>query len=86
MSASASCLAAAAAASAPSAADGVETEARALAGSGGDRMVKLRLAEALTGKRLLFVPAGGGMDVRTTDMNTLLQTYGIQSLGKTSAE
>ena len=38
-------------------------------------MVKLKVAEALQGKSLIFVPTNG-MDLRTTDMNELLQTYG----------
>lgn len=63
-------------------AEGLTEQARALAGAGGDKMVKLAIARALQGKQLLFLPAGGGMDVRTTDMNTLLQTYGIQAVSK----
>ena len=55
---------------------GVSEQARALAGSGGDNMVKLKLAQALKGKNIIFVPTGG-MDLRTTNMNDLLQTYGI---------
>jgi len=55
---------------------GVSEQARALAGSGGDNMVKLKLAEALKGKNIIFVPTGG-MDLRTTNMNDLLQTYGV---------
>lgn len=61
-------------------AEGLTEQAKALAGSGGETMVKLKLAEALQGKEILFLPAGSGMDVRTTDINTLLQTYGIQSV------
>jgi regulator of protease activity HflC (stomatin/prohibitin superfamily) len=57
-------------------AKGVSEQARALAGSGGDNMVKLKLAQALKGKNIIFVPTGG-MDLRTTNMNDLLQTYGI---------
>ena len=56
-------------------AEGIEAEARALAGSGGLNLVKLKVAEALQGKNLIFVPTNG-MDLRTTDMNELLQTYG----------
>lgn len=53
----------------------------ALAGSGGAAMVKLKLAEALAGKRIVMVPMGeGGLDVRTTDVNALLKLYGIQNL------
>lgn len=57
-------------------AQGISEQARALAGSGGRNMVKLEVARSLKGKKLLFVPTSG-MDLRTTDMNQLLQTYGV---------
>lgn len=60
-------------------AEGLQKKAEALAGAGGIRQVKLALAAALQGKKILFLPAGGGMDVRTTDMNTLLQAYGLST-------
>jgi regulator of protease activity HflC (stomatin/prohibitin superfamily) len=59
-------------------AEGLTEQARALAGSGGEKMVKLAIARALQGKEIVFVPAGTGMDLRSTDMNALLQTYGVQ--------
>ncbi len=53
----------------------------ALSGSGGEAMVKMKVAEALTGKRIIMIPMGdGGLDLRTTDINALLKTYGIQAL------
>ena len=53
----------------------------ALAGAGGEVMVKLAIAEAMQGKRILLIPiGGGGLDVRTTDINALLQLYGIQKV------
>lgn len=57
-------------------AEGIAEKAKALAGSGGRNLVKLEVANALKGKTLIFVPTGG-MDLRTTDMNQLLQTYGV---------
>jgi regulator of protease activity HflC (stomatin/prohibitin superfamily) len=57
-------------------AEGLLARARALSGSGGKAMVKLEVAKALAGKQILFVPAGGGNDLRTTDMNALLQQFG----------
>lgn len=57
-------------------AEGIAEQAKAMAGSGGRNLVKLAVAEALKGKTILFVPTGG-MDLRTTDMNQLLQTYGV---------
>lgn len=57
----------------------------ALAGSGGEAMVKLAIAEALQGKRIVMLPMGGGgndggLDLRTTDVNALLDLYGIKAL------
>ena len=61
-------------------AEGLTARARALSGSGGRSMVKVKVAEALKGKQILFVPAGSGMDLRNTDMNALLGAYGINAL------
>ena len=63
-------------------ADALLEQARALSGSGGRNMVKLKVAEKLKGKKIIFVPAGSGMDFRTMDMNAFLQTYGVKSLNK----
>ncbi len=57
-------------------AKGIAERARALAGTGGRNIVKLKVAEALHGKPIVFVPTGG-MDLRTTDMNDLLQSYAV---------
>lgn len=62
-------------------AKGITEMNRALAGSGGEVMVKLKLAEALEGKRILLLPAAaGGLDVKTTNMNQLLSTYGLRAV------
>ena len=63
-------------------AEGLTARARALSGSGGRNMVKIEVARALKGKKILFVPAGSGMDLRSTDMNALLQTYGTKALAQ----
>lgn len=55
---------------------GIAEQAKALSGSGGRNLVKLEVADALKGKTILFVPTSG-MDLRTTDMNQLLSTYGV---------
>lgn len=57
-------------------AEGLQARARAMAGGGGKAMVKLEVAKALSGKQILFLPAGGGSDLRTTDMNQILQQFG----------
>ncbi|HXJ34462.1 MAG TPA: prohibitin family protein [Candidatus Eisenbacteria bacterium] len=64
-------------------AKGITEMNKALAGSGGEVMVKLKLAEALEGKRILLLPvSGGGLDVKTTNMNQLLETYGVRKLAE----
>jgi regulator of protease activity HflC (stomatin/prohibitin superfamily) len=57
-------------------AKGIAEKSRALAGSGGRAMVKLEVAEALSGRPIVFLPAGGA-DLRTTNLNGLLETYGL---------
>ncbi len=63
-------------------AEGLEARARALVGSGGAAQVKLKLADALRGKPIVFLPASSGMDVRNTDVNELLKRYGVQTAGR----
>ena len=68
-------------------AKGIQKENEALAGAGGKTLVKLRLAEALAGKQILFVPTGkGGVGLQTLNVNQLLGTYaGSQALEGTGA-
>jgi hypothetical protein len=41
----------------------------------------LKLVEALEGKKILLLPlSGGGLDVRSTDINKLLELYGVKRL------
>lgn len=55
---------------------GIAKESEALSGAGGRTMVKLRIAEALQGKQLVFMPSGhGGASLQTLDMNQLLTQY-----------
>jgi regulator of protease activity HflC (stomatin/prohibitin superfamily) len=62
-------------------AKGITEMNKALAGSGGEVMVKLKLAEALEGKKILLLPSGGGgIDLKTTNVNRLLEAYGAQAL------
>jgi regulator of protease activity HflC (stomatin/prohibitin superfamily) len=62
-------------------AKGIQEMNRALAGAGGEAMVKLRIAEALQGKRIMLLPVSeGGMNLKTTDVNRLIETMGIKSL------
>lgn len=55
--------------------EGLKAQARALSGTGGRNMVKLEVARALEGKPIVFLPASGA-DLRKTDINALLSTYG----------
>jgi hypothetical protein len=61
-------------------ADALIERARAISGSGGRNMVKLKVAESLKGKKIIFMPAGGGLDMRKTDVNELLRIYGAESM------
>lgn len=61
-------------------AQAVEKENDALASQGGRTMVKLRIAEALQGKQIVFVPAGGknGASVQTLNVNQLVNSVVAQ--------
>jgi len=65
-------------------AKGIEKMVEALNSSGGNTMVKLKLAEALVGKKIYLLPFSdnGGIDLKTTNVNELLQTYGINKLSE----
>jgi len=53
----------------------------AMAGSGGEALVKLRIAEAIQGKRIVLLPVSeGGMNLKTTDINRLIDTMGVKAL------
>lgn len=62
-------------------AKGIEKMVEALNSAGGKTMVKMKLAEALAGKRILVLPFGdsGGIDLKTTNVNDLLKVYGLKS-------
>ncbi|HAA01748.1 MAG TPA: hypothetical protein DCE18_00075, partial [Syntrophobacteraceae bacterium] len=52
-----------------------------LMGTGGEALVKLRIAEALQGKRIILLPVSeGGLNLKTTDINRLIETMGIKAL------
>jgi regulator of protease activity HflC (stomatin/prohibitin superfamily) len=62
-------------------AKGIQEMNNALAGAGGEAIVKLRIAEALQGKRIILLPVSeGGMNLKTTDINRLIETLGVKSL------
>ncbi|HZJ53971.1 MAG TPA: SPFH domain-containing protein [Myxococcaceae bacterium] len=60
-------------------AQGVRKQNEALAGSGGAALVKLKIAEALAGKDLVFLPGGkSGVGLQTLNVNQLLQAITAQ--------
>ena len=62
---------------------GIKEMNDALTGVGGEALVKLKIAEALQGKKILLLPVSeGGMNLRTTDINQLIQTLGVKSLSE----
>ncbi len=67
-------------------AKGIQEMNNALAGTGGEAFVKLRIAEALQGKKIMLLPVSeGGMNLKTTDINQLINTMGVKSLSKGNA-
>jgi hypothetical protein len=53
-------------------ANGIQEMNNALAGSGG---------EAIQGKRIMLLPVSeGGMNLKTTDINRLIETLGVKGL------
>ena len=68
-------------------AKGITELNKALAGSGGEVMVKLKVAEALEGKKIVLLPfSGAGMDIKTTNINQILELYGLKSLTRAEGE
>jgi regulator of protease activity HflC (stomatin/prohibitin superfamily) len=62
-------------------ANGIREMNNALAGAGGEAIVKLRIAEAIQGKRIILLPVSeGGMNLKTTNINRLIETLGVKSL------
>ncbi len=64
-------------------AKGIAKLNQALSGSGGQTMVKLEIAKSLAGKEIILLPlSSGGMNLKTTNVNELLKTYGLINLSK----
>ncbi len=62
-------------------AQGIESMNKALAGAGGETMVKLQIAEALQGKKIILLPMSeGGMNLKTTNINDLINVMGVKAL------
>ncbi len=64
-------------------AKGIMEMNKAMGSAGGEALVKLKIAEALQGKRIVLLPVSeGGMNLKTTNINELINTMGIKSLAK----
>lgn len=56
---------------------------KAMESAGGEALVKLKIAEALQGKQIVLLPVSeGGMNLKKTDINQLLNVMGIQKLAE----
>lgn len=65
-------------------AKGITEMNKALAGAGGRTMVKLEIAKAIKGKKIMLLPLSGGSGVnfKTTNVNDLLSVYGMKSMSE----
>jgi regulator of protease activity HflC (stomatin/prohibitin superfamily) len=62
-------------------AKGISEMNNAMASAGGEAFVKLKIAEALQGKKFYLLPVSeGGMNLKTTNINELINTMGIKKL------
>ena len=61
-------------------AQAIEKRNEALAGAGGRTMVKLKIAEALSGKRIVMLPAKGA-NIQTLDVNQLVGKIAADKAG-----
>jgi regulator of protease activity HflC (stomatin/prohibitin superfamily) len=66
-------------------AKGIKAMNLALGGTGGEILVKLKIAEALKGKKIYLLPVSeGGINLKTTDINDLLKVYGLKGMAQSS--
>jgi regulator of protease activity HflC (stomatin/prohibitin superfamily) len=64
-------------------AQAIEKRNLALAGAGGKTMVKLKIAEALKGKRIVLVPSSKGTNLQTLDVNQLITAKAVEKASET---
>ncbi|MBW2589854.1 MAG: prohibitin family protein, partial [Deltaproteobacteria bacterium] len=68
-------------------AKGIQEMNDAMARQGGETLVKLKIAEALQGKKIMLIPVSeGGMNLKTTDINQLINTMGVKALSTKKSE
>ena len=65
-------------------AKGIRKMREAMAGTGGRTRIKMRLAEALRGKRIVVVPSSGtgAVNINKLDINDLVRTQAAQAAGE----
>ena len=62
-------------------AKGIREMNEAMASTGGEALIKLRIADALQGKKIVVLPVSeGGMNLKTTNINDLIKIMGVKSL------
>jgi len=62
-------------------AKGIMEMNKAMESTGGEALVKLKIAESLKGKKIILIPVSeGGMNLKTTDINKLIDTMGIKKM------
>ena len=68
-------------------AKGIQAMNAALAEKGGAVMVKLKIAEALKGKKIFLLPSGSqnGLNLQTMDLNKFLEPKGTQTIQNTKS-
>lgn len=52
----------------------IEQQNKSMAGAGGRTAIKLQIAEALKGKPIVLIPAGGGANLQKLDINRLVES------------
>ena len=66
---------------------GIREMNNAMNRAGGETLVKLKIAESLQGKKIILLPMSeGGMNLKTTDMNQLIEMLGVKSLAPQKQE
>ncbi|MCP4116930.1 MAG: prohibitin family protein [Desulfobacteraceae bacterium] len=64
-------------------AKGIMEMNKAMESAGGEALVKLKIAEALKDKKIVLLPVSeGGMNLKTTNINKLIDTMGIKKLSE----
>ncbi len=64
-------------------AKGIMEMNKAMESTGGEALVKLKIAEALKDKKIVLLPVSeGGMNLKTTNINKLIDTMGIKKLSE----